>query len=378
MYDLSRRELLQGASAAAAGVFLPLPAAAGADVSLDGLAQKKGLRFGSAISAGQVNNSRYVEIVKRDCGVIVAENAHKWYTILPQPGEWNFVPGDAIAEFAKTNDLKLRGHTLLWHHPRWLPDWVNALDFANAAEAEALLGDYIERVAGRYNPLVCSWDIVNEAVDDKTGELRETAFSKAMGSDVIEFCFRKARQAAPNATLAYNDYMSWESGNENHRRGVLKLLERLKKNGAPIDALGVQSHSNYDMPNEFTAGKQREWRKFVDDVTALGLDIYITEFDVNDTRLSPDPDFRDNLIAAYTKDYLDLMLDHKEVKGVLVWGLVDSESWLQTFLPREDGVMKRPCIYDENYHAKPMRQAVADALTAAPVRAAGPGLSSDL
>ena len=163
--------------------------------------------------------------------------------------------------------------------------------------------------------------------------------------------------------------MSWESGNETHRTGVLRLLDRLLTNGVPLDALGIQSHSNYDMPNEFTPEKQRAWRAFCDEVVGMGLDIYLTEFDVNDTRLGPDIAMRDSLIAAYTKDYLDIMLSYEQTKDLLMWGLVDDQSWLQGFLPRDDGVLKRPTLYDEHYQPKPMRDAVAAALKAAPVRA---------
>ena len=163
--------------------------------------------------------------------------------------------------------------------------------------------------------------------------------------------------------------MSWESGNEKHRKGVLTLLERLLKNGVPVDALGIQSHSNYDMPHEFTKDKQRQWRKFVDEVVGMGLDIYLTEFDVNDTELGPDIATRDALIADYTKDYLDMMLSYPQTKELLIWGMVDGMNWLQDFLPRTDGVEKRPTLYDSQYRPKPMRDAVGAALEAAPGRA---------
>ncbi|MBB5518986.1 endo-1,4-beta-xylanase [Amphiplicatus metriothermophilus] len=373
-----RRKILKLAASAAAVGPLSLaagacarnaPAGAGADATpLKDLAAAKGLRFGSAMAAHQLSDPRYVEVIRRECGVIVAENEHKWYVIHPQSDQWNFQPADALVDFAKTEGLGMRGHTLLWHHPRWLPDWVNALEFDSAAQAEAMLGDYVTRVASRYHPFIYSWDVVNEAVDDKTGALRETAFSRAMGPEAIDFCFHKAKEAAPDATLAYNDYMSWESGNENHRKGVLKLLERLVKNGVPIDALGVQSHSNYDMPDAFTPEKQRAWREFVDEVVAMGLDVYLTEFDVNDTDLPPDVETRDRLMAGYAKDYLDMMLSYEQTKDLLVWGMVDSYSWLQDFLPREDGVPKRPTLYDAAYRPKPLREAVAAALRAAPAR----------
>ena len=84
--------------------------------------------------------------------------------------------------------------------------------------------DHIQRVAGRY-PQIRSWDVVNETVDADTGELRETPLSRAMGQSVLDVAFHAAREAAPQAQLVYNDYMSWEAGHEKHRAGVLRLLE---------------------------------------------------------------------------------------------------------------------------------------------------------
>lgn len=351
----------------------PVPAVEGFPVdpsSLKELARAKGILFGTAMAARQVDDPEYVRLVRGECDVIVAENEHKWYTIHPQRGVWNHEPGDKLVSFAKDNGLKMRGHTVIWHHPRWFPDWVNALTFSSAAEAEAMLGDYVTRVAGRNHPFIHSWDAINEAVDDKTGELRETSFSRAMGGplNVIDFVFRKTAEATPGTVLAYNDYMSWETGNENHRKGVLKLLEALLKRGVPVKALGLQSHSNFDMPDEFTAQKARDWKAFCDEAVDMGLSLKITEFDVNDTRLSPDIALRDRLIARFTKDYLDLMLSYPQLTEVLMWGLVDKDNWLQGFLPRTDGVEKRPTLFDSAYRPKAMREAVAAALRAAPSR----------
>lgn len=375
MSDMSRRGALAALSGAgwlaacksAGGVGPEFPVDS---APLKDLAKDKGILFGTAMAAYQVDDPDYVRLVREECGVIVAENEHKWYTIHPQPDEWNFAPADKLVGFARANDLKMRGHTVIWHHPRWFPDWVNNLTFSSAAEAEAILSDYISRVASRAHPFIHEWDVINEAVDDKTGELRETSFSRAMGGplNVIEFCFRKTAEATPGTRLAYNDYMSWESGNENHRTGVLKLLEALLKRGAPVSVFGMQSHSNYDMPNEFTPAKQSAWRAFCDEAAGMGLQFSLTEFDVNDTRLSPDAARRDAFIASYTKDYLDLMFSYPQTKELLMWGLVDKYSWLQDFLPRDDGVEKRPTLFDSSYRPKQMREAVAAALRAAPRR----------
>ena len=370
MVDVSRRQALAlGAGALALGS----QGFASPDTppSLHSLAKAKGLRFGTAIATYQLNDPNYLDLVKRECGTLVAENEHKIYVIEPERGETNFAPADALVGFAKANGLMMRGHTLLWNRRKYSPAWLNEMEFASAAEAEKLLGDYIPMVAGRYSPFIYSWDVVNETIDPETGEMRNTAFSSVMGEELIDFAFYTAKEAAPNATLAYNDYMSWETGNEKHRAGVLKLLEGLVSRGVPIDALGIQSHSNYDMPDEFTPEKQRAWRGFCDDVVGMGLKIYLTEFDVNDTRLGPDPDMRDELMASYTRDYLGMMFAYPEVEELLVWGMVDKYSWLQDFLPREDDVEKRPTPYDSNYRPKPMRDAIADAFKSAPARVGG-------
>ena len=364
---------LMSASAAAAACASP-----GADVPplgtetapLKDLAAAKGIRFGTAIAPQQLDDPKYVEIVLRDCAVIVADNAHKMYVIQPEPGELNFAPGDKLVAFAKANGLGMRGHTLLWQHSQWLPKWVNETQFANRAEAEALLGDYITKVASHDAGFIYSWDVVNETIDPDTGDIRETSLTRAMGPEVIDFAFRTAHAAAPNATLAYNDYMSWEPSHETHRAGVLRLLERLKKHDVPIHALGIQSHSNDAPPSAFNATQQRLWRGFVDEVVGMGLDLYLTEFDVNDTQMAPGIAQRDREMAAYTRDYLDMMFSYPQTKDLLIWGMVDNQNWLQGFKPREDGIEKRPTLYDSQYRPKLMRDAVASALKSAPDRLA--------
>ncbi len=372
MTRFTRRQTLAMMSASIAAGACATPGGAfkaGSETAaLKDLASEKGIRFGSAMAAGQLRDQKYVDLILRDCSVIVAENEHKMYVIQPTPEAMNWAPADALVEFAKSNGLGMRGHTLVWQHSNWLPRWVNETEFSSAADAEQMLGGYVKSVASRYSDFLYSWDVVNETIDPATGAIRETSLSRAMGPEVIDFCFHKARETAPNATLAYNDYMSWESGHEKHRAGVLRMLERLKTNGVPIDALGIQSHSNDNKPTEFTPDKQRTWRAFVEEAIGMGLEIYLTEFDVNDTEMVPSVAQRDREIAAFTKDYLDMMFSYPETRDVLMWGLVDSQSWLQNFKPREDGIEKRPTLYDSNYRPKLMRDAVAAALREAPAR----------
>jgi endo-1,4-beta-xylanase len=118
--------------------------------------------------------------------VLVPENELKWYVLRPDAKTFAFERADRIAAFAKAHDIALRGHTLLWHHPKWFPAWLTAYDFgagpAAARNAQALLVDHIDKVVAHY-PQIDSWDVVNETIDPKDGSIRRTVFSDAMGQD---------------------------------------------------------------------------------------------------------------------------------------------------------------------------------------------------
>jgi endo-1,4-beta-xylanase len=102
----------------------------------------------------------------------------------------------------------------------------------------------------------------------------------------------------------------------------------------------------------------------------MGYDLLITELDVNDRRLPADIAKRDAGVAAATRDYLDVTLSYPRLRDILVWGLADNISWLQTWdeAPRKDKLPMRPTPFDAHLKAKPMKQAIIDAIKAAPAR----------
>lgn len=345
--------------------------------SLHKLAKAKGMRFGSAVGAGHsgsgsFRNTGYASLLKRDCGILVAENEMKWQSLRPDPLSFNFAPFDEILAFAEKNNMAMRGHTLMWHRPQWQPTWLETYDFGTnpATEAARLLTTHITTVTDRYRGRILSYDVVNETVmEDST--LAQTAISRAIGGTeiLVDLAFQTARAQLPDAQLVYNDYMSWEPGNEKHRAGVLKLLEGFRARDVPVDALGIQSHIRIDTcdPSTGTGPRQeREWRKFLDEVVAMNYDILITEFDVNDQALTGDISARDRSVADYAQAYFEVMSDYPQLKDVLAWGMCDSYSWLQEFKPlRTDGLAKRGCPYDAKFEPKPLHSKLAAALQTA-------------
>jgi endo-1,4-beta-xylanase len=378
-FSLSRRRALAGLAAAPlAARAAPLVAAADRAVpspSLNALAMRKGRRFGSAIGAGRgggIDNPAYAAIVAGESGVIVPENELKWQWTRPGPETFDFERMDAIVAWAQAHKLAIRGHTLFWDRPERFPKWLLAYDFGGnpAREAERLLTTHVSTVTGRYRGVIHSYDVVNEAVDGSTRGLRVNNVSKALGSPeaLVDLCFHTARGQVPDAQLVYNDFMSWEPGSRGHCAGVLRLLEGFRKRGTPVDALGVQAHIemfSLDPASGVGPYLETEWRRFLDEVVAMGYKLLITEFDVKDKALPGNLTVRDERVADFARRFFDVMLDYDQLGDILAWGVVDRFSWLQGFSPRADKLEVRCCPYGDDYRPKPLRAALARAFATA-------------
>ncbi len=362
--------------AAIAGVALcPRSAIAAPASGLDAVARGNGLRFGSAVSGNprgaSVDNPAYAALLRADCGLLVAENEMKWQHLRPAPDRFDFAAFDRMIAWGERNGMAMRGHNLLWQRRKWTPRWLEAFDFGSrpASEAARILSTHIETVTRRYGARIGSYDVVNEAVTPETGALEETALSQAMGGveATLDLAFHAARRNAPAAELVYNDYMSWEPGNDAHRTGVLRLLEGFRRRGTPVDALGIQSH----IVTQGSGGRasildqQTEWRRFLNAVSDMGYAMLITEFDVRDDGLPADSATRDRGVADYARAYLEVTLASPRLRDVIAWGLTDRFSWIEGFEPRRDKASRRPCPYDDRYRAKPLHAAIGKALGAA-------------
>ena len=238
-----------------------------------------------------------------------------------------------------------------------------------------MLVEHVRTVCCRYGTRVYSYDVVNEAVQPETGQIRDTNVTRALGGEAfLDTMFHTARAEAPHAELVYNDYMSWEVTGEDqtHAAGVLKLLEGFRKRGTPVDTLGVQSHIRLLKKApvaEIVRESEGRWRRFVDQVVAMGYKLKITEFDVNDREAPAEVAVRDHMVADYAKAYLDLMLSYPQLNDMLCWGMCDRYTWLNGFAPRKDGTRQRSTPYDVDFRPKLLRQAIADAFAGAASKA---------
>lgn len=329
-------------------------------------AAAKGLIYGATTQQRILSSdAKFAAHFVKECSILVPEGELKWKTLRPRPDRFNFAQGDWLANFAHERGMLFRGHTLVWHKsmPKWFAGTVNSQN------AEQVLLKHIATVVKHYAGKIHSWDVVNEAIyppDGRSDGLRKSPWLKFLGPDYIDIAFRAAAEADPQALLVYNDFgLDYDKRQDEAKRtAVLRLLERLKSRGTPIDALGIQAH----LWGSETRLNAKKLKSFLRDVADLGLKIMITELDVADRDLPKAPDARDRIVAGVYEDYLSVVLDEPSVIAVLTWGLSDKYTWLSKEEPRKEGAPVRPLPLDAELRRKLAWNAIAHAFDRAPMR----------
>ncbi len=334
-------------------------------VPLGRVAAEKGLKFGFAVNPRQlVDDPHYAAVVAKQATIVVPENALKWETVHPASDRFDFTQADTIADFTRRHGIAMRGHTFCWH--RSLPSWVT--QSVTKQNAEAVLVDHIHRVAGHYKGTIQSWDVANEAInpsDGLTGDWRNSFWYRTLGPSYIEVACRAAREADPTAVLCYNDYGLEGDGASGSvkRKAVLAMLRTLLDRGVPIGAVGIQSHLRAGRADSFGPGLAR----FLLDLKALGLAVYITELDVDDSGL--DPASSNEIVAGVYKRYLDLVLETGAVSAILTWGVWDTPHYTAA-TPGQSGPMaQRPLLFGPGGSVKDASWAAEHSLMRSPSRA---------
>lgn len=319
----------------------------------------RGLLAGCAVHASLLQTQPdYAALVKQQANILVGETEFKFGPLRPTPTTFFFEDADYLVNFAKQNGMKMRGHNFVWH--RQLAPWFAG--YVTPQNAEQVLVNHIQTVAGRYKGRIHSWDVVNEAIqisDGLPGGLRNSPWQKVL-PNYIDIAFRTARQADPHAILTYNDYgiEAEDPASAAKRAAVLDLVRGMQKRGVPIDAVGIQSHISAGPNHIYGPGL----RAFMSEVRNLNLKMMLTEMDVNDRDLPADIPTRDKAVAETYASYLKTTLANPAVIAVLTWGITDKYTWLNHEDNRKDGLPERCLPFDADLKPTPAFYAEINAL----------------
>lgn len=304
--------------------------------------EEKGLYMGTAVTPGQLEMGEFVDILTNNYNYLTPENDMKWENIHPNKNVYDFKKADKIVEFAIKNNMKVRGHTLIWHQQN--PYWI-AKPGITPEELKEVMKTHIMEVVGHYKGKIRDWDVVNEAIGD-SGVMRGNIWYLIIGEEYIEFAFRCAHEADPDARLYINDYGIEEVNPKSDT--LYNLVKSLKEKGVPIYGVGFQFHldGRFDPDYESILLNFKRFKE-------LGLDIQITEMDV---RLPKN--FTQEDLERQAKIYKKVLEIFLSVGGetFIMWGLTDKYTWVPTFFSGYGA----PLLFDENFKAKPAFEAVKE------------------
>ena len=346
---------------------LPLCALAFAMTANTGFAQSSatGLKdaykdyfsIGVAVNMQNITNPEQIAIIKKDFNSITAENDMKPQPTEPAYGQFNWENADKIANFCRSNGIKLRGHCLMWHAQ--IGKWMYQDEKGNLVSKEKLFQNmkhHITAIMERYKDVVYAWDVVNEAISDggrpvmgqKPSPYRNSPLYQIAGDEFIKKAFIYAREADPNVLLFYNDY---NAADPQKRDRIYNMVKSMKEEGVPIDGIGMQGHYNIYGPSmEDVDAALTKYSTIVKHIHITELDIRANEEmggHLNFSREAGDISQTVKLLQEdqYTRLF-KILRKHKDVvDNVTFWNLSDRDSWV--------GVRNYPLPYDENYKPNP-------------------------
>lgn len=286
-------------------------------------ADRAGLLVGSAVRPYLFSEAAYTETLDREFNLIEPEDAMKWWTIRRSADAFDFRDGDEVVQFAQLHGMKVRGHCLVWDHNN--PEWLARGNFTTV-QISQMLHEHITTVVRHYAGQVFAWDVVNEGLDEN-GRLKDSLWYNRpgiglAGTSYIEQAFRWAHEADPRALLFYNDNGGEELGRKSD--AIYAMVKDFKQRGIPIDGVGLQMHISSLSINAqaLSANLAR--------LTALGLQVHITEMDVAlplNAAGQPRPEDLAHQAEVY-RAVFRACLANPGCTAIQTWGFTDKYSWI--------------------------------------------------
>ncbi len=317
------------------------------------------MKAGTCLSHYMTTHKKSLEIIAKNFNSITFENELKPDAILNQKESQK--ADDLIVKFnnntlemlewCKTNNMALRGHTLIWHSQT--PNWIfhEGFDTNNPrvgrdvmlARMESYIRQTFELLESLgYLELFYAYDVVNEAWMEDGNKRAESLWLQTIGDDYMWYAFYFADKYAPDyIDLYYNDY------NEQYKTETLyNFIQTLvDENGEYlIDGIGFQAHL-------YTEDSLEDYFATVERLGSLGLKLNLTELDVclgSWQNIKPAVDENLRAQGQYYYNLVNGLLKLKaegkvNMDSLTYWGFTDKLSWRGE---------RNPMLYNSMYAPK--------------------------
>lgn len=322
------------------------------------LAARHNIELGNFAISTRLNEPAYASILTSQYNLALADNTPNWYFtdggLRPSPTTYNFKTMDQVVNFAVDHHMQVQAHHLLWGEEKWLPDWLKNGNYT-PDQLMQIIHDHINTVAGRYRGKIGEWSVVNEAFTrgQHMYGLHDWWADHTGGMGYIDQAFIWAHQADPQAKLILNDFDNEHFNSVSN--AMYDYIKGAKARGVPIDGIGMQMHidgTHPPIPSEVTDNMNR--------FAALGVDVYVTEFDVNMANVPASNSARDQIEGNIYYDMMRACIAATNCHSFSELGITDKETWYNYMGPTTADA--RPLMFDANYHPKPAFFAFRNAL----------------
>ena len=148
----------------------------------------------------------------------------------------------------------------------------------------------------KYPGVVKWWDVTNELMGWNNKFNSDGIGWSKIGSnpdraDYLRVAFRTARKADPDAVLCMNDWGN-EGGIPERTQNMIDAVRAFKEEGIPIDCVGMEAHLDTD-----TAPTYEQILKVMKTYAAMGVQVQVTEFDIQAPRSAVDWTKASNIAA---------------------------------------------------------------------------------
>ncbi|MCQ2109156.1 MAG: endo-1,4-beta-xylanase [Fibrobacter sp.] len=317
-----KKSLSSFAAGLALAAACSVPAFAGPGIA-DGAAKFVGNITQSNTAPGP--NDEYTKLWNQ----ATAENGCKWGSIEGTRGRFNWAGCDAAYNWAKNNGGHFKFHALLWGGQ--YPGWLESL---SVDETKKAITAWFDAVKEHY-PDIEMIDVANEAIRTGNGQYHSgytrTKIIPALGGDnngdyqFLTTAFKMARERWPKAILIYNDYntIQW------HVDQGINLINTIRKNGAPVDAYGLQAHDLMSTGGGYNGtgggGNCLNYNTFVSTMQKIhketnNFPVIISEYDV--------PSTDDGIQKQCVSEQVKYWMEDPYVAGITFWGYIYGRTWL--------------------------------------------------
>ena len=284
--------------------------------------------FGGGLKLSRFFDEKFPEEIREQYKSLASRLFHK--TVALNGFKWKHIDNnlqyvDQFLAWCEASALPVRGHTLVWPRFRRAPAAVSKLA-DKPDELRATIRAHINRMVTSYRGRIVEWDVLNEP-------FTEHEYMDILGETAAVDWFVATQEDDPDALRYINDFGVLTRPNKKHQDHYFDYAGWLLDQGAPLQGIGFQAHNPADFPLE----SPENMLETLDRFAGHGLDLQITEFDVERTDRE--------LQARYTMDFMIAVFSHPATVGLLTWTPFEYGS----------GMVSKPeaAMYDRNLQPRP-------------------------